>query len=45
MKESQEVSPSQAGDYKAARHRQDNMAKTNTNIKDQQKKTRLGTVS
>ena len=31
--ESQEVSPFQAGDHKAARHRQDNMKKTNKNKK------------
>ena len=31
IQESQEVSPFPAGDHKAARHRQDNMAKTNTN--------------
>ena len=31
----------QAGDHMAARHRQDNLAKTNTNKKDPQKKNRL----
>ena len=31
--------------HKTARHRQDNMAKTNTNIKYPHKKYRLGTVS
>ena len=44
IQESQEVSPFPACDYKAARHRQDNMTKTNTNIKDPLKKYRLGTI-
>ena len=43
--ESQEVSPFLAGDHKAAKHRQDSVAKTNTNKEDPQYKYRLGTVS
>ena len=31
IEESQEVSPFSAGDHKAERHKEDNMAKTNTN--------------
>ena len=46
IQKSQEVSPSPAGDHKAARNRQDSMTKTNTNNKkDPQKKHCLGTVS
>ena len=42
---SEEASLFQAGGHGAARHRQDNTAKANTNQKDPQKKNRLGTVS
>ena len=46
IQESQENSPFPAGDHNTARHRQDNMAKTNTNKKkDPRMKYRLGTVS
>ena len=46
IQESKDVSSFQAGDHKATRHRQDNMAKTHfTNIKDPQKKYHLGIVS
>ena len=43
--EIQEVSIFTAGDHKAEWHRQDNIAKTNTNKKDPQKKYHLGMVS
>ena len=42
IKESKEVSHFPADDHKAARHRQNNMAKTNTNNEDQQKKNHFG---
>ena len=45
IQESEEVSPFLAGDHKAARHREDNMAKTKINKKDPQKKYHLGMVS
>ena len=45
IQESQEVSPFPAGDYKSARHRQDYMAKKNTNKNYPQKKYTLGKVS
>ena len=45
IQENQDVGPFQADDHKAARHRQHNMAKTNTNKKDPQKKYCPGTVS
>ena len=45
IQESQGVIPFPPGDHMAARHSQDNMAMTNTNKKNPQKKYRLGTVS
>ena len=46
IQERQEVSPFPVGDHKAARHRQDNIAMTNSNkIEDSRKEYRLGTVS
>ena len=45
IQESQDASPVPAGDHKAARHRQYNMAKANTNKKYPQNKYCLGMFS